>query len=112
MVKKKTITKKPSPAADYGVGEWAGQVQLTCKHCQFDTLAGEAAMLTHLVEAHGSEAALDALFPNRAQVAPAIAVQLREPVKADSEGIPEGDPANGVYEIDIEEVGDGTSESD
>jgi hypothetical protein len=61
-------------------------------------------MLTHLVEAHNSEAALDALFPKRA--AQAVAVKLQEPAKTESD-VPEGDPARGVFEIDLEEVSDG-----
>ena len=48
-------------SAEYTVGEWAGREHFRCGLCAFDTLIGRATMLTHLVDAHSSEKALEEL---------------------------------------------------
>ena len=75
MAKKKNLIETPpaSPAGDeageYEVGVWAGRPHYRCKLCQFDTLIGLGTMLTHLVERHSSETALEAFFPSSPTVA-------------------------------------------
>lgn len=48
--------------AQYEVGMWSGQPQYCCKLCAFDTMIGPATMLDHLVKAHNSMQALEALI--------------------------------------------------
>lgn len=63
MTNESTSTPVPSPfpSEECQVGEWAGYPHYVCKLCVFDTLA-ELAMLTHLVNEHGSEGVLAALI--------------------------------------------------
>lgn len=70
MAKKKNPIAAPADslvseaACEYEAGVWAGIPHHQCKLCHFDTLAGLDVMLTHLVERHSSEMALEALFPS------------------------------------------------
>ena len=96
MVKKKNPTnlQAPSPVmvtGEYEVGVWAGSPHYSCRLCVFDTLNGLDVMLTHLVERHSSEAALNALFPS----AP--------------DQLPEDESVDGV---ETKEVEDGANNSD
>lgn len=95
MAKKKS--KVLASEAEFTTGSWSGQPQFKCKQCPFDTFSRNQ-MLTHLVEQHGSEAALDELFPASAEPQ---AVRLQEPEKPTGDELPAG-----IYEIEIEEVDD------
>lgn len=75
MTKKKNLI---TAASEYEVGEWAGSPHYKCKRCQFDTLIGLDVMLTHLVERHSSEAALNTLFPNAPKDNPVNDVEIKE----------------------------------
>jgi len=44
---------------EYTIGSWSGIVQYSCNLCAFDFLKDEQKMLTHLMEVHNSEAALE-----------------------------------------------------
>lgn len=115
MAKKRTPIPLPFPhqenadgerEPEYEVGKWSGQAHYRCMRCAFDTLDKER-MLEHLVEQHSSTVALEELFPSSKPAAQTV--RLQEPVKAAGELVPEGDPANGVFEISITEVDDGTT---
>lgn len=93
MAKKKNSDSvvPASKETEYETGEWAGSPHYRCKLCLFDTLAGLDVMLTHLVERHSSDAALNTLFSDST-------VQT-----------PEGDPTIGINEV-LKEANDATNE--
>lgn len=69
MVRKvRSTISSPQPVVSvlpdlYEVGEWAGRPHYRCKLCPFNTLIGQDTVLTHLVDRHSSDAALEILFP-------------------------------------------------
>jgi hypothetical protein len=107
VAKKKNPIVTTSPLAgeverEFTTGLWSGQTQYKCNDCLYDTF-NKKQMLTHLVEQHGSMAALEELFPSGSK---SQTVLLQEPERPTSQEFP-----GEVYEIEFEEVEDATNNS-
>lgn len=80
----------------YSVGRWAGLTQYKCKQCPFDTLDLDA-MLEHLLKQHS------VLAVQEPMIQPSVTGDaLKEP----------GEVAQGIYEVSLEEVLNGTTNVD
>lgn len=98
--KDEVALKEPAPTEQpYTVGEWSGQPQYRCRHCDFDAMRLEV-MLEHVENAHS---------PNPSPL-------IQESKAGDGSEVAASQNATrliGVYEIDLEEVlSDGTSSTD
>ena len=111
MAKKQTIiTTVQAPATTeqrgYSEGVWCGQVKFSCKQCGFDCLNSLELMLEHIMMAHSPLAHLRPGIP-----APET-ISLAEPLPA-PQAQPPAEPAQaeGIFEVDLKEVEDGTNTS-
>lgn len=77
------------PAQEYTVSKWSGMDHYQCNLCPVDSL-NQVDMLVHLVDVHGSERALEQLYPK--SDAPAVT-----PTNA------EGGSESEIYEIELKE---------
>jgi len=76
----KSTPTQPPAVPEFEKGLWAGKVQYRCKLCPFDCLEDEGRLLTHLMEIHNSEVALEKILGDVPEPDPqSEVVMLREP---------------------------------
>jgi hypothetical protein len=86
-----------APQQEYMTGAWGGIAQYQCRHCAFDVLDDRKAILRHLMDAHGSTAALEEL----------LVLEAVEKPQAEPEAEHEAEPIRENTKIAaLEEVGD------
>lgn len=94
-----TVVTKSEENQHYELGEWRGHPQYRCKHCPFDVLDDEAAILEHVQRMH--------IAPTLPQVNSAgilVADKNGNEVKAEATEV-----AADIFEIDLKEVENGTN---
>lgn len=91
-----TSAARAAEEIGYTVGQWAWRNQYICKQCQFDSLDLDV-MLQHLLLVHSI-----------------VALKEPEPALSSPQPSPEGrgseiEKADGIFEIDLKEDQDGTT---